>query len=85
MTFASNLVSLVALPFAFPFWVRSDSDADALLSGIDVPSGSVLVKVLLVIALPLAPGLLAATRAPASAARFRPSLAPPLFSVTMYW
>lgn len=84
MTFASNLVSLVALPFAFPFWVGFDSDADALLSDIDVSTGSVLVEVLLVIALPLALGLLVATRAPALAARFRPWLVPRLFSVTMY-
>ncbi len=74
MTTVSNFVSVATLPLTFPLWARLDSGTDRVLGSARVSTGAFLVEVLIVVALPLVLGILAAGRWPGAMARIRPLL-----------
>ncbi len=69
MTAVSSVVATVLTPFNFAFWGAVNPATRAILQSIEIPTGGVLGLVALVLALPLALGMLTGRHAPGFAAR----------------
>ncbi|WGX95681.1 bile acid:sodium symporter family protein [Nocardioides sp. L-11A] len=71
LTTCSNLVAVLATPFAFGFWAERHPAADALLRDISLDPVAMGVEVALLIGLPFVLGVAVATRRPRVAALLR--------------